>query len=65
MALKRFEKKYNANKANIAKEIAKVFALNENKTVPKSTKEIFKVKCLDNLNIRKSRNEVSFHNYFS
>lgn len=47
---------YNANKANIAKEIAKVFALNENKTAPKSTKEIFKVKCLDNLNIRKSPN---------
>ena len=47
---------YNANKANIAKEIAKVFALNDNKTVPKSAKESFKVKCLDNLNIRKSPN---------
>ena len=48
---------YTANKANIAKEIARVFSLNGNKTAPKATtKETFKVKCLDNLNIRKSPN---------
>ena len=48
---------YLANKANIAKEIARVFSLNGNKTVSKATtKETFKVKCLDNLNVRKSPN---------